>query len=68
MRVPKYVKDALRRRVKAAVDFDLADAVVSDFIRKNNIDVDLCDYGSGSEVYANPKAAAKRIIDAIERK
>lgn len=38
MRVPKYVKDALRRRVKAAVDFDLADAVVSDFIRKNNID------------------------------
>lgn len=68
MKVPKYITTALQRRVRAAHNFDAADAVIRDFIYKKGIDVDPCDVGSGAEAYAHPRASAERIIQAIEDK
>ena len=39
--------------------------VIFEFITKNDIDVESCDYAGGVEMYANPYDSAERIREAI---
>lgn len=68
MKIPKYVETALQRRVRAAINFSLADAVLTDYIEKNNIVVGYDDYCGGLEAYMNPRESAERIRLAIINK
>ncbi len=65
MKIPKYIEQALNRRTKLAVQLDEADMVIFEFITKNDIDVESCDYAGGVEMYANPYDSAERIREAI---
>lgn len=47
MEIPKEIEEALDKRAKAANDFVSYDAIVHDFLTKNNIDVDM-DLGPSS--------------------
>lgn len=65
MKIPKYIDEALSKRRKAAMQLSKYDAVVSDFIIKNQIDVDTQDYGGGVEMYSNPSESEQTIRKAI---
>lgn len=65
MKIPKYIDEALSKRRKAAMELNKYDAVVSDFIIKNQIDVDIQDYGGGVEMYFNPSESEQTIRQAI---
>lgn len=68
MKIPKYIETALRRRVRASINFSLADRTLTDFIEKYNIKVDSEDYCGGVEAYINPTESAERIRQAIINK
>lgn len=65
MKIPKYIEQALDRRVKSAIRLNEADMVITDFIIKNDIVVESYDYATGVEMYANPYESANRIREAI---
>lgn len=60
MRIPKYIDEALRKRANAAFRFLQYDDVVSEFIRKHNIDVNFEDYGGGVESISNPYGSERQ--------
>lgn len=70
MRVPRTILNALRKRVKAANDWNDADRVISEFIVENSLEDDIAseDFLGGVEGIVNPEASAARILDAIEKK
>lgn len=68
MKIPREIETALRRRVKAAIELNSADFVISKFIRENDIEAEECDYCTGVEMYSNPYESADRIREAIKAK
>lgn len=65
MKIPKYIKEALNKRAKAACAITDADRLITDFINRNSIDVDPADYCRGVEQYSAPYESTNRIYDAI---
>ena len=67
MKIPGYIENALQRRAKYAKRLWDASNEVDEFLRKNGIDeeIELCDMGSGSEVYCAPYESADRVREAI---
>lgn len=67
--IPKYIKDALRRRTRAAVSFSENDRVLSKYIEKHPElyeAIDSADFIGGVESIVNPHESEKRVIKAIE--
>lgn len=65
MKIPKYIDEALKKRSKAAVMFNKYDFIISTFIDKNNIDVDMADYHGGVESIINPTESEMAIREAV---
>lgn len=65
MKIPKHIDDALVKRRKAAIKLMNYDGIVTDFIEKNQIDVNSEDYSGGVEMYSNPYDSEKAIRQAI---
>lgn len=65
MKIPKYIDDALIKRRKAALKLMDYDGAVTDFIEKNQIDVNSEDYAGGVEMYSNPYDSEKAVRQAI---
>ena len=65
MKIPKYIEKALQQREKTALKLNEADMVITDFIKKNGIIVESCDYWGGVEIYTNPYESANSIREAI---
>lgn len=68
MKIPKEIENALKRRVRAAIALLETDAIITDFIEKNEIKAEEYDYNTGIEMYANPLDSADRIRKAIRAK
>ena len=68
MKVPKYIQDALNKRVKGAVMAAKADRIITEYINKYGIEVETMDYCRGVEMYSDPYQSAERILDAIRQK
>lgn len=68
MKCPKYIKEALRRRTRAAYVFTAADTMIADWLEKNNLldRVELYDICGGCESYVNPDSSSARILEVIE--
>lgn len=68
MKVPKYIVTALEQRARAAVAFEKADQIISEFIDKNEIGADPADYHHGAESLFAPWESVERVIEAINVK
>lgn len=68
MNPPKYIVDLIYRRMKYAYQLTAVDYELSEWLRKNNIEVNSEDTFGGVEIYCNPGECAKRIIEAIKEK
>lgn len=68
MKCPKYIKNALDKRMKAAQQFIHYDLIVSKYIDEHDLDVDSCHYYSGCESIVNPESSCHSIMRAIEEK
>lgn len=68
MKIPKYIEALCYRRAKLAEDLNSVDIKLSEWLEKNNIPVEECDYRSGCEMYVNPDASAQRVLKAIQNK
>lgn len=67
MKAPKYIIRALQERVNAAIKFNNADYVVSQWLEKNDIDVETYDTYGGVEAIVNPVDSQRRILSAIDK-
>ena len=65
MECPKYISEALRKRALYANRLLDLDYMISEFIEKNNIDVDPEDIHGGCEIYVNPDESSQRVLEAI---
>lgn len=67
MKIPKYIVQALERRVRLANQLDNTCKIIDDFISKNGLDdeIDTADWLGGVEIYVNPRESADNIIMAI---
>lgn len=65
MRVPKYIREALERRARAAETWEKYDCIITDFIEKNDIDVPSEDYCGGVEGIVHPWDSANTILNCI---
>ncbi len=68
MKIPKEIENALKRRVRAAETLLETDHIISNFIEENGIEEEECDYLTGVEMYANPRASDYRIRKSIRAK
>ena len=68
LKIPKYIEQALQKRVKAAVQLMDIDEIITDFINENNIDAEYEDFCGGCEMYINPYDSAERIRQSILNK
>ena len=68
MKVPKKIINLLHSRVVHAQRILDVSIEIQEFLDCHGIEVEECDQPSGVEVYVNPEASAKRIIEAIENK
>lgn len=68
MKIPKYIENLLDRRAKIAYDLDDIDYKLTQWINKNEIDVDPADYCNGVEIYEAPYESVERIKEAIRNK
>lgn len=66
MKIPKYIDELLESRAKAAERFNHYDFILSEWLDKNEIDVESCDSHGGVESLVNPWASAQRVRRAIE--
>ncbi len=66
MKVPKYIREALRKRTKAAEAWNKYDGIITDFINKHKIDVPAEDYCGGVEGIVNPRESEESVIRCIE--
>ena len=67
MKCPKYIKQALWQRAKAAATCISKDCIVVEFLEKHGILVEEYDILGGCEMYVNPYSSAERVLEAIER-
>lgn len=65
MKIPKYIEEALQRRVRAATAFNEADWIISTWLAKNGIDCEDFDTYGGVESIVNPVSSANRIRECI---
>lgn len=65
MKIPKYIDEALRKRANSAFRFIQYDAIISDFIEKNGVELDTMHYGLGCESILNPDSSANAVREAI---
>ena len=68
MKIPKYIEQKLDRRARLATDLMTVDFELTEWIDKNNIEVEACDYCTGCEMYVNPYESVARIKEAIKKK
>lgn len=68
MKIPKYIEKLLDRRAKLAADLNSVDVKITEYICKHEIEVEIYDYASGVEMYANPYASVERVKEAIRNK
>lgn len=68
MEAPKYIKNLIDRRSELAVLLNHVDLKLSEWLEKNNIDVEEYDIRGGCEMYVNPWSSADRIKQAIKNK
>lgn len=68
MKIPKSLDKALKDRTEAANDLMSASNVVDYYVFKLGVDqmVDEANYGTGCEVYVNPKSAEDVLRKAFE--
>lgn len=66
MNCPKYIKDALVRRAKAAYILLETDREVAEWLKKHHIKVEADDIRGGCESYFNPNESMYRILKAIQ--
>ena len=66
MKVPKYIEYALKQRAKAAETWYKYDNIITDFIRKHDIDVSDEDYCGGVEGIVNPEESAASVLQCIK--
>lgn len=68
MKLPKYIDDALKKRTKAAQQFNKYDWIISEWIDKHfyEDDIDSSCYHGGVESIVNPESAEQEIRDAAE--
>lgn len=69
MKCPKYVKAMIARRAKLASDLNVVDYDLCTWLERHGIldRLETYDTFGGAEIYVNPMASARRILDAIER-
>lgn len=67
MKIPKYIEQALKRRVQLAIQLDNACNIVDEFISKNGLEneIDTADWLGGVEIYVNPRESAENVKAAI---
>ena len=68
MNIPKYIDKLIERRKKLAIELNSADLQLGRWLEQNGVEVEECDISTGCEMYANPWAAANRILCAIRDK
>ena len=70
MKIPKDIDEALKKRTKAAEEFNKYDWIVSHWIDEHGLegDIDTADYHGGVESIVNPDVSEKAIRDAIKKK
>lgn len=70
MKIPKYIDEALKKRTKAAEDFNRYDWIVSNWIDEHGLgeDIDLENFHGGVESIVNPRVSEKAIRSAIQQK
>lgn len=68
MKIPKYIEVLIEKREKLAAELISTDWKLSEWLEKNEVDVEECDTRGGCEMYVNPFASAIRIKQAIENK
>ena len=68
MQCPKYIREALEKRTKAANAWNKYDSIVSRYIQEHNLDqyIDSADFFGGVEGIVNPEESERRILEAIE--
>lgn len=68
MNCPKYVRNLLYKRAKAAATFLDCDCQIVEWLEKNKLMSEVKDYDilTGCESICNPFASSDRIIDVIE--
>lgn len=65
MKVPKYIDILLNRRARLARSLLEIDWTITEFLQRNNIEVDTSDYCGGVEIYVNPESSSSRVRQAI---
>lgn len=69
MDCPKYIREALKKRAKAAFNYLKYDYMVSTWLESKDLDfkVEEYDIRTGVESLMNPYASSKRVLDVIEK-
>ena len=65
MEIPKYIDETLRKRTKAAYKLIEYDCVISEYIEKHNIPVNMADYRLDCEMIINPEVSESNVREAI---
>lgn len=68
MKCPKYIKEALDKRLKAAQQFNHYDLIVSEYIDKHDLDVDSCHYHGGCRKYCISRIFLSHNLRSNQRK
>jgi len=68
MKIPKYIEKLIGKRKKLAAELITTDYQLSEWLEKNEVDVEDYDTSGGCEMYVNPWDSANRIKQAIENK
>ena len=70
MKIPKYIDEALKKRTRAAEEFNKYDWIVSRWIDEHGLedDIDTADYYGGVESIVNPRESEASIRLAILQK
>lgn len=66
MKIPKYVDDALKKRLRYALILEKQCYIVDRFLLENGIECDEACFLTGVEIYVNPAAAEQAVRKAIE--
>ncbi len=68
MEIPKYIDKLIEKRAELAVLLNHADHKLSEWLKKNGVEVEEYDIYGGCEMYVNPRSSADRIRQSIRDK
>lgn len=68
MRIPKYIDEMLERKARVAEKYNELEYQIDTWLRKNNIEIELCDDSGGTEGIVNPRDSIARIRQCILEK